>query len=62
MPAGGCHPIRLDDLRARGIVGAGPLEGMPDATGAVMPTAAQLGAATTAIEDGWESIVGRTIR
>jgi putative spermidine/putrescine transport system substrate-binding protein len=62
MPAGGCHPIRLDDLRTRRIVGADALASLPDATGALLPTVAQLQAATTAVEEGWGQIVGRTIR
>jgi putative spermidine/putrescine transport system substrate-binding protein len=62
MPAGGCHPIRLADLRGRGVIASEALDSLPDAAGAVFPTAVQLRTATTAIEEGWETMVGKTIR
>jgi putative spermidine/putrescine transport system substrate-binding protein len=59
--AGGCHPIRLEDMRERGVIAPDALSSVPDAAGAVFPTATQLGAATSAVESGWDEIVGLAI-
>jgi len=59
---GGCHPIRFDNMVARGVLPQETLEGLPSTDGASFPTAAQLEAATAAIGAGWDEIVGLTIR
>jgi len=59
---GGCHPIRLDDMLVRGVVSRASPDGWPATEGASFPTASQLDAATTTIADGWDEIVGLTIR
>ena len=46
---GYCNPIRYDDLVARKVVPADLAAKLPDSTGAVLPTLAQIEAATTAI-------------
>ncbi len=55
---GYCNPIRYDDLVARGVVPADLAAKLPDSTGAVFPTPAQLKAATDLITKGWDATVG----
>jgi len=59
---GYCHPIREADLRARGVIPEDVLAKMPDASGAVIPTVAQLDAAKKLITDNWDSVVGANIQ
>ncbi|MET1231724.1 MAG: extracellular solute-binding protein [Candidatus Limnocylindrales bacterium] len=57
---GYCNPIRYDDLVARGVVPADLAAKLPDSTGAVFPTPAQLDAATKLITGGWDAATGAT--
>ena len=57
---GYCNPIRYDDLVKRGVVPADLAAKLPDSTGAVFPTPAQLEAATTLITEGWDAATGVT--
>ena len=57
---GYCNPIRYDDMVARGVVPADLAAKLPDSTGAVFPTPAQLAAATTLITKGWDATTGAT--
>jgi len=59
---GYCHPIREADMRARGVVPEDVLAKMPDVSGAVFPTVAQLDAARTLIINNWDSVVGADIQ
>jgi putative spermidine/putrescine transport system substrate-binding protein len=59
---GYCHPIRESDLRARGVVPADVSAKLPDVSGAVFPTQAQLKAATDLIVKNWDSVVGANIK
>jgi putative spermidine/putrescine transport system substrate-binding protein len=59
---GYCHPIRESDLRARGVVPADISAKLPDVTGAVFPTNAQLAAATDLITKNWDKVVGANIQ
>jgi putative spermidine/putrescine transport system substrate-binding protein len=55
---GYCHPIREADLRARGVIPQDILDKLPDVSGAVFPTVAQLDAAKALITTNWDSVVG----
>ncbi|HET7168139.1 MAG TPA: extracellular solute-binding protein [Candidatus Limnocylindrales bacterium] len=55
---GYCNPIRYDDMVSRSIVPADLAAKLPDSTGAVFPTPAQLKAATDLITKGWDATVG----
>jgi putative spermidine/putrescine transport system substrate-binding protein len=55
---GYCNPIRYEDLVKRGVVPADLAAKLPDTTGAVFPTPAQLEAATTLITKGWDAATG----
>jgi len=55
---GYCYPIRYDDLVARGAVPQDLAAKVPEATGAVFPSPAQLAAATKLITEGWEGTTG----
>jgi putative spermidine/putrescine transport system substrate-binding protein len=57
---GYCNPIRYDDLVKRGVVPADLAAKLPDSTGAVFPTPAQLEAATKLITEGWDAATGVT--
>jgi len=58
---GYCHPIRENDMRARGVIPADLLAKLPDVTGAVFPTVAQLDAAKVLITENWDTAVGANI-
>jgi putative spermidine/putrescine transport system substrate-binding protein len=58
---GYCNPIRYEDMVARGVVPADLAAKLPDTTGAVFPTPAQLKAATDLITAGWDKTVGVNI-
>lgn len=60
--AGYCHPIRETDLRARNVVPADLSAKLPDVSGAVFPTLAQLTAANTLITGSWDTVVGANIQ
>jgi len=60
--AGYCHPIRETDLRARNAVPADLSAKLPDVSGAVFPTLAQLTAANTLITGSWDSVVGADVK
>jgi putative spermidine/putrescine transport system substrate-binding protein len=55
---GYCNPIRYDDMVERGVVPADLAAKLPDSTGAVFPTPAQLKTATDLITKGWDTTVG----
>ena len=55
---GYCHPIRYEDLVKNNKVPADQLAKLPDVTGTVFPTLAQLDAARTLITEQWDSVVG----
>jgi putative spermidine/putrescine transport system substrate-binding protein len=57
---GYCNPIRYEDLVARNVVPADLAAKLPDTTGAVFPTPAQLESATKLITEGWDAATGVT--
>jgi putative spermidine/putrescine transport system substrate-binding protein len=59
---GYCHPIREADLRARGVIPADLLAKIPDVSGAVFPSLAQLNTAATLITGSWDTVVGANIQ
>jgi putative spermidine/putrescine transport system substrate-binding protein len=59
---GYCHPIRETDMRARGVVPADVAAKLPDVSGAVFPSLAQLNAAKDLITKNWDSAVGADIK
>jgi putative spermidine/putrescine transport system substrate-binding protein len=58
---GYCHPIREADMRTRGVIPADILAKLPDVSGAVFPSLAQLNAAKELITTSWDSVVGANI-
>ena len=59
---GYCHPIREADMRARGVIPQELLDKLPDVSGAVFPTLAQLDAAKVLITENWDSAVGADVQ
>jgi putative spermidine/putrescine transport system substrate-binding protein len=59
---GYCHPIREADMRDRGVIPADLAAKLPDVSGAVFPTVAQLDAAKTLITTNWDSVVGADVK
>lgn len=59
---GYCHPIREADMRARGVIPADILAKLPDVSGAVFPSVAQLDAAKATITTEWDTVVGANIQ
>jgi putative spermidine/putrescine transport system substrate-binding protein len=59
---GYCHPVREPDLRARNVIPADMLAKLPDISGAVFPSSAQLDAAKTLITENWDSVVGADVQ
>ncbi|MBL8106583.1 MAG: extracellular solute-binding protein [Anaerolineales bacterium] len=59
---GYCHPIREQDMRDRGVIPADLLAKLPDVSGAVFPTVAQLDAAKALITGNWDAAVGANIQ
>jgi len=55
---GYCNPIRYDDMVKRNAVPADLAAKLPDTTGAVFPTPAQLESATKLITEGWDAATG----
>jgi putative spermidine/putrescine transport system substrate-binding protein len=60
--SGYCHPIRYEDMLARGVIPADALAKLPDVTGAVFPTIEQLTAAKTLITENWDAVVGADVK
>ena len=59
---GYCHPIREADMRERGVVPQELLDKLPDVSGAVFPTLAQLNTAKELITTNWDSAVGADVQ
>jgi len=59
---GYCHPIREADMRARGVIPTDLLAKLPDVSGAVFPTLAQLDAAKVLITENWDAVVGADVQ
>jgi putative spermidine/putrescine transport system substrate-binding protein len=59
---GYCHPIREADMRDRGVIPEDLAAKLPDVSGAVFPTVAQLDAAKTLITTNWDSAVGADVK
>jgi putative spermidine/putrescine transport system substrate-binding protein len=59
---GYCNPVRFDDMKARGVIPADVLAKLPDTTGTVFPTLAQLNAAKDLITKQWDAVVGLNIK
>ncbi len=59
---GYCHPIREADMRERGVIPADLLAKLPDVSGAVFPSLAQLNAAKEVIVANWDSAVGADVQ
>ncbi|KXK13591.1 MAG: extracellular solute-binding protein [Chloroflexi bacterium OLB14] len=59
---GYCHPIREADLRARGVIPQELLDKLPDVSGAVFPSLAQLNTAKELITTQWDSAVGADVQ
>jgi putative spermidine/putrescine transport system substrate-binding protein len=59
---GYCHPIREADLRDRGVIPSDLAAKLPDVSGAVFPSVAQLDAAKALITENWDKSVGANIQ
>ena len=62
--AGYCHPIRFNDLVARGVVPQDMLDALPPAASyeaAVFPTLEQQSAHKEVVTTGWDAVVGLTV-
>ena len=59
---GYCHPAREADLRARGVIPTELQTKLPEVTGVVFPTVAQLVSAKALITTQWGAVVGVDIR
>ncbi|HUG34879.1 MAG TPA: extracellular solute-binding protein [Anaerolineales bacterium] len=59
---GYCHPIREADMRARGVIPEDLLAKLPDVSGAVFPSLAQLNAAADLITTNWDTAVGADVQ
>lgn len=63
--AGYCHPIRFNDLVARGVVPQELMDALPPAEAyeaAVFPTIDQVNANREAVVSGWDSVVGANVQ
>ena len=62
--AGYCHPIRFNDLAAKGSIPQDMLDALPPAAAyeaAVFPTIDEQNAAKTVITGQWDAVVGATV-
>ncbi len=59
---GYCNPIRYDDMVAKGTVDKDAQAKLPDTEGTVLPTLAQIEAATKLITEGWATAVGVEVK
>jgi putative spermidine/putrescine transport system substrate-binding protein len=62
---GYCHPIRFNDLAAKGLIPQDLLDKLPPADAyeaAVFPTLDEQGASKEAITKGWDSVVGANVQ
>jgi putative spermidine/putrescine transport system substrate-binding protein len=62
---GYCHPIRFNDMVARGVVPQEMLDALPPAEAyekAVFPTLDQLTANADAVKAGWDTVVGANVQ
>ena len=62
---GYCHPIRFNDMVARGVVPQEMLDALPPADAyakAVFPTLDQLTANADAVKANWDSVVGANVQ
>jgi len=59
---GYCNPIRYDDMVAKGTVDTEAQAKLPDTEGTVLPTLAQIEAATKLITEGWATAVGVEVK
>ena len=63
--AGYCHPIRFNDMAARGVIPQDLLDKLPPAEAyakAVFPTLEEIGAAKEAITTQWDAVVGANVQ
>jgi putative spermidine/putrescine transport system substrate-binding protein len=63
--AGYCHPIRFNDMAARGVIPADLLAALPPADAyakAKFPSLDELGAAKTEITGQWDAVVGANVQ
>jgi putative spermidine/putrescine transport system substrate-binding protein len=59
---GYCHPIREADMRKNSVIPADLLTKLPDVSGVVFPSLAQLNAAKEFIAANWDTVVGADIK
>jgi putative spermidine/putrescine transport system substrate-binding protein len=59
---GYCNPIRYDDMVANDTVDKDAQAKLPDTEGTVLPTLAQIEAASKLITEGWPTTVGVTVK
>ncbi|MCB1388665.1 MAG: ABC transporter substrate-binding protein [Rhodobacteraceae bacterium] len=62
--AGYCHPIRFNDLAARGVIPQAMMDALPPAesyAAAVFPTLEQVNANRETVVGGWDSVVGANV-
>ncbi len=62
---GGCHPIRYNDMAARGVISDELAAALPPAdayASAVFPTIDQINASKQLIADNWMSVVGADVK
>jgi putative spermidine/putrescine transport system substrate-binding protein len=62
---GYCHPIRFNDMAARGVIPQETMDALPPAAAyeaAVFPTIDQVNANKEAVVAGWDSVVGANVQ
>ncbi len=62
--AGGCHPIRFNDLAARGVIPQELIDALPPAeayAAAVFPSLDAVNANADAVKAGWDTVVGANV-
>ncbi|KMK66141.1 ABC transporter substrate-binding protein [Puniceibacterium sp. IMCC21224] len=63
--SGYCHPIRFNDLAARGVIPQEMMDALPPAEGyaaAVFPTLDQVNANRETVVSGWDQVVGANVQ